>query len=195
MIHPDHSFHLAYDQPSNWVKRPRLARLVCGLVLIAAGLVGLQTDGLTVGWRAWTAVESCLLYGSVALIGVVMAAHALFSDQLHIQRIRVHPQGLSILWSHVPGLWQTRLERWRELAWSDVDRIEWEEGSQEHDFKQHLVLYLHAPLNRRQTRIKVLLCESRDYLWCESLLSHVPRRIRAPLWFVTTQARRRGQIT
>jgi hypothetical protein len=195
MNHPHDSFHLTYDQPSGWIKRPRLAWLVCGLVLIAVGLATPQTVGLSGRWAAWTVVEVYVLFGGITLIGVFMAAYALFSDQLHIQQIRVHPQGLSISWSHVPELWLTRLERWRELKWSDVDRIDWEEGSQEHDFKQYLVLYLLAPLNRRQTRIKVMLCESRDYLWCESLLSHVPRRIQAPMWFVTTQARRRGQIT
>lgn len=190
----ENGFHLICNPPANWVKRPRLARLIAGAALIGLGVFSAKSDWVAHQWRLFSDIEFFWAWGCIVLSGCLMTLHTWLNDSLHVHQIRVHPNGMTVQWSHVPALLGAREEGRKDINWNEVERIEWEEGRQEHDPKQHLVLNLKTPLNQHQTHFRLLLCDSQDFHLCEQLLAHIPRQIQAPSWFVKAQARRRGQI-
>ena len=183
-------FHLDFGPPGTLVKCPRLWRLVLGLLMASVAAVVPWMDGLNAWWTSSVAMDMRFLLGAMALGGAALTLHAIFSDQLHVRRIEIHPKGLSIHWSCSPRLMATRIEAVREVAWHDVVKLEWREGTLEHDLKQHLMIDLKTPLTRKKNRLTLLVCDHRNAERCEALLARLPSGATAPSWLTSTRLRR-----
>ena len=187
-------FQLDYGPPGTVVRAPRLWRLAIG-VLITMACVAQWLPwivGLPGVWAEAPATDIRLGLAALGASGIATALHALTCEVLHVQQVRLGEGGLSIQWSHVPHLFAPRVEKLRQVAWRDVDHLAWQEGSMEHDLKQHLLVYLKTPLTLKQKQLKLLVCDERDADRCEGLIRHLPISVATPTWLATTRLRRQN---
>jgi hypothetical protein len=146
-------------------------------------------DGLNAWWPSMSALDMHLLLGLLSLGAAALIGPAIFSDLFHVRRISIRAAGLSVHWSHSPRLLGASIEATRELAWPEVVHLEWQEGRLEHDLKQYLVICLRLPLNRKQRRLKLLVCDHQNTERCEAVLASIPGQLTAPSWLVAARAR------
>lgn len=176
------SFQLNYGPPGSWFKRPRLWRLVLGLLCGASAAVALAWG---FAWTGWAAIQDAGLglgIGALGALGMALTLNAVTRDSLHVVSARFSSDGIELRCSYVPQLGGTRVEKEQQLAWHDVLHLEWQEGGLEHDLKQHLVLGIATPPGRGHERLKLLVCGERNASHCEALLSHLPPWVEAPCW-------------
>lgn len=189
------SFQLDYGPPGSLVKRPRLWRLIIGLLCTASAAIAMAWIS---GWSNWAATTDTgvrLSIGALGGGGIAMALNAVARDFLHIEWARFSSDGVHLRWSYVPHLWETRVEKELQLAWREVVHLEWQEGGLEHDLKQHLVLHLKTPLCHGHERLKLLVSDDRNVSQCEALMAHLPTSVETPCWLATTRLRRRHNTT
>ncbi len=173
------------------VKRPRLWRLTIGMLIAASVAAEIPwISGLPSWWAATPDRDIRLGIAALGLGGITIALHAIARDLFHVEWARFGADGLQVRWSCVPHPWGPRVEKEQQLAWRDVVRLEWREGSLEHDLKQHLVLYLKTPLSKGQSRLKLLVCDDRNVGHCEALMANLPTSVVTPYWLATTRLRR-----
>lgn len=183
------SIVLNFEGSSGGLRRPRLGLLLVGLsCIVIAVVIWLRPWALPFG-EGLTAIEVLCLSGFFVMAGALLSLQAIFRDLTSIHSIRISDVGLAIQWSHVPHLLGARLHHTDELTWSDIEHVEWEEGIQEYDFKQHLAFELKSPLKRRLRSFRVLVCKDCDFYLCEKLLNLIPHQLKAPGWFARTKAR------
>jgi signal transduction histidine kinase len=189
-------FQLDYGPPGTLVKRPRLWRLAIGLLIMAGVSVAVLWLWALPGWLAATpTMDSRLGLAALGVGGIAVALHAVACDLLHVQRVRFTADGLHVKWSQVPHLLGARVAIERQVAWRDVDHLEWQEGRLENDLKQHLVLYLKTPLNLSQNRLQLLVCDDQNVNHCEALMAHLPPGVVTPCWLAAAQLCRQKKQT
>ena len=157
-----------------------VARPITQAALLRAGVI--RMDKVTPSF------DIRLGIAALGLGGITIALHAIARDLFHVEWARFSADGLQIRWSCVPHPWGPRVEKEQQLAWRDVVRLEWREGSLEHDLKQHLVLYLKTPLSKGQSRLKLLVCDDRNVGHCEALMANLPTSVITPYWLATTRS-------
>lgn len=185
----DRTFVLDYGPPGRWVGRPRLWGLFIGLLMTAAsGWALAWLSGASAAGASGVALDLRVALGALAVGGTAVMLQALFSERLYVQRVSFGADGVQIGWTHVPHLFGLRLGHDRLVAWHDVSQVQWQEGSLEHDLKQHLVLVLTSPLGHGRHRLKLLVCDHRDAQCCESLLAHLPGGTQTPSWLASSRS-------
>ena len=113
---------------------------------------------------------------------IIAAVRALASELFRLHSVSIDRQGLWVYWSHAPELWGPHRPEHRFVPWADVAQLQWDEDGQEHEFKQYLLLTLHAPLSRRRRRLKLRVCEERDLARCQALMALLPPGTPHPAW-------------
>ena len=185
MGHPSNRFDVSCGHPVVRYPRPRIWRLGMGLACGLAAWALLPGAGplAQLAWLQAVSPKHLQLVSALLLaLGLFHGVRALASELFRLHSVSIDRQGLWVYWSHAPELWGPHRPEHRFVPWADVAQLQWDEDGQEHEFKQYLLLTLHAPLSRRRRRLKLRVCDERDLARCQALMALLPPGTPHPAW-------------
>lgn len=186
------AFDLTVDVPLYLVSRPRLSRLMFGLLCLPLGGLLLWHAQVAAYWQS-TPLGDPQVAGLMALlVGIFYVVKSALDDLLHVHRISFSENGVRLVWSHAPKLCGQRTQKERVFQWSDLAAVAWIEGHQEHVLAQHLELAFKEKIGLSKRRIKVLVSDDRNPEHCEKLIAFLPHTFTIPEWLDAARKKNHG---
>ena len=182
MGHLADTFHLTVDVPVYLVSRPRLWRLLFGMLCVPLGIALLWGEQVVAHWHAMHLGDAHIAGLVFLLVGAFYMAKSVLNDLLYVHRLSFGRHGMHLVWSHVPQLFGERHQKERLFQWSDLNALLWIENHQEHALAQHLQVEFKEHIGLRKSQIKVLVSDDRNLDYCAKLITFLPEDFVIPEW-------------
>jgi hypothetical protein len=176
------SLQLTLDQPHLVSRWPRAWCLFIGLCCIPTAFSLLLVEPAGAYWNSKHLGDADFAALLVLMVGSFFLAKALVSDLLKVCAVTLTPNGISLMWSHVPQIFGGGVSKKIHLLWPDVDTLVWIEGESELDMKQYLQIEFKERIAIRKTVLKVLVSDDQNEMECKKVIDLLPPSLVKPEW-------------
>ncbi|MGM9427547.1 hypothetical protein [Hydrogenophaga sp. MI9] len=159
---------------------PRSVLLLSGLSLVAGASTFALVEFARPGAIPYPARDLYGLCAAVLAAGLLMSLRAALSTRHRMSSITIADAGITFRWKPEGRFGKTPGAQEQFVAWDDMERVEWTEEGQEHEFKQYLGITLRQPIAGNRRSFRFLICDTRSYRECQALHAKIPRHAPRP---------------